>query len=128
MVSAFQTGLKPGFSSLSARKAEYDARGFNWIGAPASETSVCVASPTSAFKTIDDTFRSEMVTGTAGTSTYDFPVVLNNVLGARLKLVKGYAGNAALRLKPGEPATVINNADVEIAEMRGRNPHLASAL
>jgi tripartite-type tricarboxylate transporter receptor subunit TctC len=39
-----------------------------------------------------------MVTDTAGTSTYDFPVVLNNVLGTRLKLVKGYAGSAALRL------------------------------
>ncbi len=78
--------------------SKYDARKFNWIGAPASETSVCVASPASAFKTIDDALRTEMVTGTAGTSTYDFPVVLNNVLGTRLKLVKGYAGSAALRL------------------------------
>jgi tripartite-type tricarboxylate transporter receptor subunit TctC len=78
--------------------AKYDARTLNWIGAPASETSVCLASPASVFKTIDDTFKTEMVTGTAGTSTYDFPVVLNNVLGTRLKLVKGYAGSAALRL------------------------------
>jgi tripartite-type tricarboxylate transporter receptor subunit TctC len=78
--------------------SKYDARRFNWLGAPASETSVCLASPMSPFKTIDDTFKAEMVTGTAGTSTYDFPVVLNNVLGTRLKLVKGYAGSAALRL------------------------------
>src|SRR3984957_529257 len=78
--------------------AKYDARKFDWIGAPASETNVCVASPASPFKTIDDTFKTEMVTGTAGTSTYDFPVVLNNVLGTKLKLVKGYAGSAALRL------------------------------
>jgi tripartite-type tricarboxylate transporter receptor subunit TctC len=78
--------------------SKYDARRFNWIGAPASETNICVASPASVFKTIDDTFKTEMVTGTAGTSTLDFPVVLNNVLGTRLKLVKGYAGSAALRL------------------------------
>ena len=78
--------------------SKYDARKFNWIGAPASETSVCVASPASAFKTIVDALHTEMVTGTAGTSTYDFPVVLNNVLVTRLKLVKGYAGSAALRL------------------------------
>jgi tripartite-type tricarboxylate transporter receptor subunit TctC len=78
--------------------AKYDARRFNWIGAPASETNICMASPTTVFKTIDDTFKSEMVTGTAGTGTYDFPVILNNVLGTRLKLVKGYAGSAALRL------------------------------
>jgi tripartite-type tricarboxylate transporter receptor subunit TctC len=78
--------------------AKYDARKFGWIGAPASETSICLASPASQFRTIDDTFTAEMITGTAGTSTYDFPVVLNNVLGTRLKLVKGYAGSAALRL------------------------------
>jgi tripartite-type tricarboxylate transporter receptor subunit TctC len=78
--------------------AKYDARKFGWIGAPASETSICLASPASAFRTIDDTFTAEMITGTAGTSTYDFPMVLNNVLGTRLKLVKGYAGSAALRL------------------------------
>jgi tripartite-type tricarboxylate transporter receptor subunit TctC len=78
--------------------AQYDARKFSWIGAPASETSICLASPASAFRTIDDTFATEMLTGTAGTSTYDFPVVLNNVLGTKLKLVKGYAGSAALRL------------------------------
>jgi tripartite-type tricarboxylate transporter receptor subunit TctC len=78
--------------------AKYDARKFSWIGAPASETSICLASPASAFRTIDDAFTAEMITGTAGTSTYDFPVVLNNVLGTRLKLVKGYAGSAALRL------------------------------
>jgi tripartite-type tricarboxylate transporter receptor subunit TctC len=78
--------------------SKYDARGFNWIGAPASETNICLASPTTVFKTIDDTFKTEMVTGTALTSTYDFPVVLNNVLGTKLKLVKGYAGSAALRL------------------------------
>jgi tripartite-type tricarboxylate transporter receptor subunit TctC len=78
--------------------SKYDARRFNWIGAPTAETNVCVAAPRTAFKTLDDVFKTEMVTGTAGTSTYDFPVVLNSVLGTRFKLVKGYAGSAALRL------------------------------
>jgi tripartite-type tricarboxylate transporter receptor subunit TctC len=85
-------------SVIGGVPVQYDARRFNWIGAPASETNVCVASPASPFKTIVDTFDREMVTGTAGTSTYDFPIVLNNVIGTRLKLVKGYAGSAALRL------------------------------
>ncbi len=39
-----------------------------------------------------------MVTGTAGTSTLDFPVVLNSLLGTKFKLVKGYRGSAGLRL------------------------------
>ena len=39
-----------------------------------------------------------MVTGAAGTSTYDFPVVLNSLLGTKFKLVKGYNGSSGLRL------------------------------
>ena len=39
-----------------------------------------------------------MITGTSGTSTLDFPLTMNNVIGTKFKLVKGYAGSAALRL------------------------------
>ncbi len=77
---------------------QYDSRKFNWIGAPAAETDVCVAAKTSSFKTFDDVLQRAMVTGAAGTSTYDFPVVLNSLLGAKFELVKGYKGSAGLRL------------------------------
>lgn len=78
--------------------SQYDARKFNWLGAPASETAVCLASKTTPFKTFDDVRAREMITGAAGTSTYDFPVVLNSVLGTKFKLVKGYNGSSGLRL------------------------------
>jgi len=77
---------------------KYDARQFHWIGAPASETAVCLASKTTAFKTFDDVLARDMVTGAAGTGTYDFPIVLNSLLGTRFKLVKGYNGSSGLRL------------------------------
>jgi tripartite-type tricarboxylate transporter receptor subunit TctC len=78
--------------------SQYDARKFNWIGAPAAESDICLSSKTSSFKTFDDVLKREMVTGAAGTSTYDFPVVLNSLLGTKFKLVKGYNGTSALRL------------------------------
>jgi tripartite-type tricarboxylate transporter receptor subunit TctC len=78
--------------------AKYDARKFAWVGAPSSETNICIAAPRTSFKSFDDVLKREMVAGAAGTSTYDFPVVLNSVLGAKFKLVKGYNGSAALRL------------------------------
>jgi tripartite-type tricarboxylate transporter receptor subunit TctC len=78
--------------------SQYDSRKFNWIGAPAAESDVCVVSKTSAIKTFDDVFKREMITGAAGTSTYDFPVVLNSLLGTKFKLVKGYNGSSGLRL------------------------------
>ena len=78
--------------------SQYDSRRFNWIGAPAAESDVCIASKNSSFKTFDDVLHRDMVTGAAGTSTLDFPVVLNSLLGTRFKLVKGYRGSAGLRL------------------------------
>jgi tripartite-type tricarboxylate transporter receptor subunit TctC len=77
---------------------KYDAHLFTWIGSPSAETDVCVASRKSGFTRFDQLFSGEMVTGTAGTSAYDFPIALNSVLHTRLKLVKGYAGSAALKL------------------------------
>jgi tripartite-type tricarboxylate transporter receptor subunit TctC len=78
--------------------SQYDARKFNWIGAPASETSTCIAAKSSSFKTFNDVFARDMVTGAAGTGTLDFPVALNSLLGTRFKLVKGYNGSSGLRL------------------------------
>ena len=83
---------------MGGMQHKYDARKFGWVGAPSSDSNVCLSSLSSSFKTIDDVIRREMITGTSGTSTYDFPVVMNNVIGTKFKLVKGYGGSAALRL------------------------------
>jgi len=83
---------------IGGTQHKYDARKFNWIGAPSSDSNVCLSSLATPFKTIDDVIKREMITGTSGTSTYDFPVVMNNVIGTKFKLVKGYGGSAALRL------------------------------
>ncbi len=78
--------------------SQFDARKFNWLGAPASETAVCLSLKTTSFKTFDDVFSREMITGAAGTSTYDYPVVMNSLLGTKFKLVRGYKGSSGLRL------------------------------
>jgi len=83
---------------MGGTQHKYDARKFGWVGAPSSDSNVCLSSLSSSFKTIDDVIRREMITGTSGTSTYDFPVVMNNVIGTKFKLIKGYGGSAALRL------------------------------
>jgi tripartite-type tricarboxylate transporter receptor subunit TctC len=83
---------------MGGTQHKYDARKFGWVGAPSSDSNVCLSSLSSSFKSIDDVIKREMITGTSGTSTYDFPVVMNNVIGTKFKLVKGYGGSAALRL------------------------------
>ena len=83
---------------MGSTQNKYDARKFEWIGAPSSDSNVCLAAPKTSFKTLDDVLQRDMITGASGTSTLDFPIVLNNVLHAKFKLVKGYGGSAALRL------------------------------
>ena len=78
--------------------AKYDARKFTWIGSPAAETDVCIASKASGIEKFDELFHRQMVTGLAGTSAYDFPVALVSILHVDLKLIKGYGGSAALKL------------------------------
>jgi tripartite-type tricarboxylate transporter receptor subunit TctC len=83
---------------IGGTQYKYDSRAFNWIGAPAADSQVCLASAKTTFKTLDDVFTREMIVGVAGTATIDFPLTLNNVLGTKLKLVRGYRGSAAIRL------------------------------
>jgi tripartite-type tricarboxylate transporter receptor subunit TctC len=83
---------------IGGTQHKYEARRFNWIGAPSSDSNVCVASLKTSFRTIDDAIKREMITGAAGTSTLDFPQVMNAVIGTKFKIVKGYRGSAALRL------------------------------
>jgi tripartite-type tricarboxylate transporter receptor subunit TctC len=83
---------------IGGTQHKYDTRAFNWIGAPAGDSQVCLSSAKSQVKTFDDLFTRGMITGVAGTATIDFPLTLNNVLGTKLKLIRGYRGSAALRI------------------------------
>jgi len=83
---------------LGGTQHKYEASKFNWIGAPSSSTSVCVSSLNSPIKTLNDVLQREMITGATGTSTIDFPITMNNVIGTNFKIVKGYRGTAELRL------------------------------
>jgi tripartite-type tricarboxylate transporter receptor subunit TctC len=83
---------------IGGMPTQFDSTKFNWIGAPAAESSVCLASKETSFATFDDVLKREMVIGAAGTSTYDYPMVMNSLLGTKFKLVKGYNGTSALRL------------------------------
>jgi hypothetical protein len=67
---------------------------------------LCIASATTPFKTIDDVRRQQMVVaGTgAGSETDTWPIVLNDVLGTKFKLVTGYLGSqeTILAIERGE--------------------------
>jgi tripartite-type tricarboxylate transporter receptor subunit TctC len=79
---------------IGSRKLDYDSSNFTWIGAVSKDVGLCVAWGASPFKTIKDAQREPMVVaGTgAGSDTDTWPVILNELLGTKFKLVTGYQG------------------------------------
>ena len=91
-------GLNPSFQA--------DLRSFNWIGNLSSAGQVVVAWHTSPVKTLQEAMRREMVMGTTGVGSVavQLAAVLNNVVGAKFKLVVGYpdGNDVNLAMERGE--------------------------
>jgi len=85
---------------LGNKGAQYDGREFNYIGSANDEVSVCVAWYTSGIKTFEDAQQKELVVGSGGVSddTYQYPALLNNMFGAKFKMVPGYPGGNDINL------------------------------
>ncbi len=91
---------------IGSRKPGYDMSQFTMIGAVTKDVGVCMAWGASPFKVIDDARKQQMVVaGTgAGSETDTWPIVLNEVIGTRFKLVTGYLGSqeTILAIERGE--------------------------
>jgi tripartite-type tricarboxylate transporter receptor subunit TctC len=79
---------------LGNKGAHYDAANFTWIGSANDEVSVCVAWHTSGVTRFEDVLSRELTIGSSGTAddTYQYPRLVNNVLGTQFKIVTGYPG------------------------------------
>lgn len=83
---------------LGGTSTQFDGQKFAWLGSANREVGACFAWHTSKARTAGDLFTSGMITGSAGTSSLLVPTTLNQVLGAKLELVRGYAGTSPLML------------------------------
>jgi tripartite-type tricarboxylate transporter receptor subunit TctC len=85
------TGFEP---LLGNKGAQFDATKYNWIGSTNNEVSVCVAWHTSGIATFADARERALVVGASGPSadSYQFPKIVNAVLGTKFKIVTGYPG------------------------------------
>jgi tripartite-type tricarboxylate transporter receptor subunit TctC len=86
--------------------AKFDATKFTWIGNVGNEVSVCVTGRQTGAKTWADLIGKPMQVAVTSVSadTGVYPLLLNNLFGAKLKLVTGYQGGAdmTLALERGE--------------------------
>jgi len=81
-------------------KAKFNANKFHWIGSINQETSVCAFWHTSGIKTVDDLFNKNPIVGGTGvgSGTDIQAMMLNNLMGTKLRLISGYPGGVDINL------------------------------
>ncbi|MGH6768963.1 MAG: Bug family tripartite tricarboxylate transporter substrate binding protein [Xanthobacteraceae bacterium] len=80
--------------------AHFNPLQFNWLGSTSRETEIMVVWHKAPVKKLDDVFTTEMIVGASapGSATWDFPFVLNQLLGTKFKIVTGYRGATQIKL------------------------------
>jgi len=82
------------------RRLRHDATKFLHIGSATVDHYVCIARADAPVKTFQELLTRELVIGASqpGTSTRDYPAMLNNMTGSKIRLVSGYPGTREITL------------------------------
>jgi tripartite-type tricarboxylate transporter receptor subunit TctC len=87
---------------LGNDQAQFDASKFSWLGSMSQDVAYCGITPASGIKSFDEWIKSgkELTFGSTGPAaiTHQHPLVLNNVLGAKTKVIAGYQGTKDVSL------------------------------
>ena len=85
---------------LGNKAAQYDPTKITYLGSANDEVSVCMAWHTSGIASFKQVQERQLVVGSGGTAddTYQFPAILNNMFGAKFKMVSGYAGGTEINI------------------------------
>ena len=87
---------------LKVEGVKFDMTKFAWIGSAASESTILAIRADLPYKTIEDLKKAKepVVIGATGpgANTYDFPLLLKEMLGLNLKVVSGYSSSADIML------------------------------
>jgi tripartite-type tricarboxylate transporter receptor subunit TctC len=84
--------------------AKFDMRKFAWIGSAASESTILAIRSDLPYKTFADLKKipadKPLVIGATGpgANTYDFPLLIKDLLGINLKIVSGYQSSGEIML------------------------------
>jgi tripartite-type tricarboxylate transporter receptor subunit TctC len=85
---------------LGTAGAQYDPRKMNWLGSPELDIIACFARKDAAVQKMEDLFSKELVVGGTGpgAESVTVPNLLVNLMGMKIKVVKGFAGSAEVYL------------------------------
>ena len=87
---------------LKVDGVKFDMTKFAWIGSAASESTVLAIRSDLPYRTFEDLKKADktVVIGATGpgANTYDFPLLLKELLGLNLKIVSGYSSSSDIML------------------------------
>jgi hypothetical protein len=85
---------------LDPGRLKFDPPKFNYLGTANKEIRVCAMRSNAEVKTMEDAIKGEsIIAATAdGGSTQDYPAVMNEVLGTKFKIIRGYKGTKEITL------------------------------
>jgi tripartite-type tricarboxylate transporter receptor subunit TctC len=80
---------------LSDVPVQHDPSKLVYLGSANNDVYVCYVRTDAAVKTYKDVLDKELIIGASnpGATTYDLPLLLNNILGTKFKIVTGYPGS-----------------------------------
>jgi tripartite-type tricarboxylate transporter receptor subunit TctC len=100
VIGALQTGavVDPLFGDRV--HIQHDASKFVYLGSATIDYYICIARADAPVKSFSDLLTTEILLGASqpGTSTRDFPALLNNMVGTKYRIVSGYPGTRAITL------------------------------
>jgi tripartite-type tricarboxylate transporter receptor subunit TctC len=85
---------------FGGKGTQFDALKFNYLGSPSRDSNMCAVWHTHPVKTAKDLFTVPTVIGSTGSGaeSHVFPVLLENLLGMKIKIIKGYKGSQDIML------------------------------
>jgi tripartite-type tricarboxylate transporter receptor subunit TctC len=85
---------------FGGKGTQFDALKFNYLGSPSRDSNMCAVWHTHPVKTAKDLFTVETVIGSTGSGaeSHVFPILLENLLGMKIKIIKGYKGSQDIML------------------------------
>jgi tripartite-type tricarboxylate transporter receptor subunit TctC len=91
---------------FGTKEANYDATQLTWLGTPSVETGLLIVWHNSPIRTLEDAKKIPMTAGSSGANSAPsfYARLLNELLGLKIKIVVGYAGQneAYLAMERGE--------------------------
>lgn len=87
------------WQAVGMEQIRYDTSKFKWIGTPGEALPVCAVMGFTGITNFDQLLKSEkpLNFGSAGTSTYQQPMLLRLLFNANVSIVEGYVGTGGIR-------------------------------